>query len=407
MNLKISLLLKDKLNRENDENYTMDIIHAKYGKVGVIVTNQRICGRSCGGVRIFSEEIKIDELEKLAESMTLKLGFLKIEPRGGCKIGILSQRDTDRAELFKGIGNFLKYHLKRNLLALGVDLGTDENDIRFIYKGAGFRNRNTPFLNTSFFTAKGIFIALDVVRELLNLNNRTLNIAIEGFGKVGAEIAKLSLKNNCNIIGISNKYSALYNPKGLNSDILIEKRLQYQDEFIFDYREADKIPNYDLFSLPGIDVLIPCAGIYTLSSEIASRIKVKAILPASNLAADENARRILFNRNILYVPDFIANSGGILGSFLTNLSLHKSSIDGVFYNNFKERIRNYLVGAHNSRMEPFSYSKTLALKNFFEMKNGFENSFKGKILKSRFFNYLKGKRIPKILARSYLLRKLI
>lgn len=394
--------------QEIQEGRLMDIVHPRYGKVGIMAIDRTICGRCCGGVRFSMNEIPTDEIKGLAENMTLKLGFLKVDPRGGCKIGISvpSEVRYDRKELFLGVGNSLKDVLRNDALAVGVDLGTYEEDVRLIYQGAGIKKYSTPNGGSSYYTAKGIFVAMDVARTILGLEDTLLNIAIEGLGKVGIEIIKLSLENNCRVVAFSNKYHGLYNQNGFNIDKIVKEHSGFGDEFILRNKNGDRISKEKLSTISGLDVLIPCATAHTLKAEMAHNIKAKTIIPASNLAADEDAKIILFNKNTLCVPDFIANSGGILGSFLANLSLCKSNINDIFYSNFKESIRNYLVGAHNSRMEPFSYSKSLALKNFFEMKNRYENSLRGSILKSRFFNCLKRKRIARILVRSYLLRKL-
>ncbi|MBM3251701.1 MAG: Glu/Leu/Phe/Val dehydrogenase [Candidatus Omnitrophica bacterium] len=385
----------------------IELIHTKYGKVGIMAIDQTINGRCCGGVR-FSENngISINEIKKLAENMTLKFGFLKIDPRGGCKLSISigGEIKYDRKELFYGIGDFLKKFLKNNTLALGIDLGTNEVDLSCIYRGAGFKKETVPILNSPYYTAKSVFIAVDVVREMLGLKNSVVNIGVEGLGKVGIEIVRLSSVYNCKVIAVSNKYHGLYNQAGLNLNSMVRGYNKLGDEFILHHKDGQKISKEELFYAAGLDILIPCADFSTLKVEIAHRLKAKAVVPGANLPAEKDVRKCLFDRGIIYFPDFIANSGGVFGTVLANFRISGKKIDRMFEEGLRLKMQRCLMEAQEKRTEPFSYAKAVAIRGFLELKKQYETNLGKSIFNNNFTAYLKQTGLGKKIIGSYISR---
>lgn len=80
---------------------------------------------------------------------------------------------------------------------------------------------------------------------------------------------------------------------------------------VINYGEGRVIPNSELFKLP-VDILIPGARSDTISMENVQDIKAKLIVEAANIPATKEVETILFQRDILVVPDIVANAGGII-----------------------------------------------------------------------------------------------
>jgi leucine dehydrogenase len=61
------------------------------------------------------------------------------------------------------------------------------------------------------------------------------------------------------------------------------------------------------------DVLVPCGPAHVIGRELAARLACSVVCgAANNTLADPDAARILHERGVLYVPDYLANAGGLI-----------------------------------------------------------------------------------------------
>lgn len=113
------------------------------------------------------------------------------------------------------------------------------------------------------------------------------------------------------VIGISDANGALYDPKGLDIDYLIDRR----DSFgtvtnLF----TNVITNQELLEKE-CDILVPAAISNQITAQNAHRIKASIVVEAANGPTTLEATKILDERGVLLVPDILASAGGVTVSY--------------------------------------------------------------------------------------------
>ena len=140
-------------------------------------------------------------------------------------------------------------------------------------------------------------------------------IAIQGFGNVGFNVARLARDRQFNftVIAVSDKKSGLWNPKGL--DIRAVKKWYDKRGNFEGYRNAEEITNGELLELE-TDILVPAAIENQITEENAQRVRAKIISEGANEAITPLAHQILHEQGIIAIPGIAANVGGVVASYL-------------------------------------------------------------------------------------------
>ena len=378
------------LRQQTDQRY--EVIDARRQTVAVVVVDQTICGRSSGGVRLFPGAVDAEEVAAVARLMTLKLGFLRLDPRGGSKIGVTDpgRQVPDRAAYFRELGRALRDQLGTGTMAVGVDLGSTPADVGALLAGAGARARPDAYAASSTGTARGIFVVLRVLRELLGLGERQLDVGIEGFGKVGSEVARLAGASGCRVVAVTNRLGGLHRPAGLDVGKLLRGYLELGDDFILGGDEGAPMGRRDLFRLPALDLLIPCAAAGSLWAEDAGGLSARVVVPGANLWASDAARQALHRRGVFCVPDFVANAGGVLGAILAHAGFGEDETELIYRRDLARNVRRHLEAAIDAAAEPFALVSAMALRRFHELKAEHEDSLAGRIVGSRALSAVRG-----------------
>ncbi|MCK4594947.1 glutamate dehydrogenase, partial [bacterium] len=138
-------------------------------------------------------------------------------------------------------------------------------------------------------------------------------VVIQGFGNVGTWAAKLLHDDGCTIIGLSDVYGGVYNPKGLNPYDAVERAMK-PEESVSNLLPGDKITNEELLALE-CDVLAPCALQNQLTEKNSGKVKAKIIAEGANGPTTPEADKLFFEKGIGVIPDFLANAGGVIVSY--------------------------------------------------------------------------------------------
>lgn len=305
------------------------------------VQHNNLLGPYKGGIR-FHPTVDLDEVKSLAFWMTFKCAIANL-PLGGAKGGIncnpkkLSKKEIEELSR-KYVQAFYKYlGPKKDIPAPDVNTSSKIMDImvneyekltgdktKASFTGKSLNNGGSEGRESA--TAQGgIFILQE---KFPNLNK----VVMQGFGNAGMFAAKL-LKNK-KIIAVSDSKGAIYDENGLNIEKLI--KIKKQTGSVLNY-EAEKINN--LLELE-CDILIPAALENQITEKNANKIKAKVILELANGPTTPEADEILFKKNIIVIPDILANSGGVTVSYfeyLQNLNNEHWTIEKV-NNKLKENI---------------------------------------------------------------------
>ncbi|MGB9797233.1 MAG: Glu/Leu/Phe/Val family dehydrogenase [bacterium] len=264
----------------------------------IIAVHSTKLGPACGGIRMWnyhSEEDALRDVLRLSVAMTLKNAAAGLNLGGGKCVVIGDPNKDKNEELLLSLGDFVQSLGGTYITA--EDIGITSEDLAIISRRTryvvGLPESLGGMGDCSPYTALGVFhsikTALDFLYGSPSLEGRT--IAIQGLGKVGGNLAKLLLSEGARVLG-----SDVSNEKNESA-----KRLG-----------VDIIPPEEILFTP-CDVLAPCARGGIINKETIPKLRCKIICGAANnqLEKDDDAW-LLEEKGILYIPDFIANAGGII-----------------------------------------------------------------------------------------------
>ena len=291
-----------------------------------------------GGLR-FHPDSNLDEVSALASLMTWKTSLAGI-PYGGGKGAIkvdpkkLSKRELE--ELSRGYVRGLWQNIGPQKDIPAPDVNTNSEIMDWMtdeYTKLSGKSGLATFTGKSvekggsrgreIATGFGGFV---ILREYLNLNPNAYNlkpsVAIQGFGNVGSNIAKLLYENDFKIIAISDSKGALYEKEGIDISKVIdikEKTGIIQRNLCYGIADHNNEPckqltNEELLELP-VDILIPAALESVITEKNADKIQAKVILELANGPITAEADAILSKKEIEVIPDILANAGGVVGSY--------------------------------------------------------------------------------------------
>ncbi len=321
------------------------------GLVGHVVVDASIAGHACGGLRL-SDTVNIEELRNLARSMTLKYGF-NYMAQGGAKAGIVADPDLPldrRHRLLYRFGQLIAPLLRGGYYFSGPDMNVTADDVDVMLSGAGVQlptPRKGRGKKSGLYTAMGVLVAAEAVASAMHMGLEGKTIAIEGFGAVGSAFAMLmTRKKKAKVVAISTTRGAIYNSAGLDVELLLKLREQHGNSLVDVYEDAEKIDHEDLLLLD-VDILSPCARQFALTRDNACQVRARLVCPGANNPVTPEADEILSQRNILSVPHFMANGGGVLGNKVEVLGMGEDFIESFIRQRNFSRIRSMVAKAQD------------------------------------------------------------
>lgn len=265
----------------------------------IAVHNSRL-GPSLGGTRIYpytTPKEALDDVLLLAKAMTYKSAVAEDGLGGGKSVIIADPAKAKTPELLHAFAEVVDS--LQGLYIAAEDVGSTIADMTLI-------RQKTPYVaalstdkssgDPSRFTAWGVFRGIQAISKKLwhtkSLKGKT--IAIEGLGSVGSKLANILFWEGANLIVCDIK----------------EKLVQ---QAAHDYAAHIVLPE-DLSKVE-CDILAPCAMGGTINSATLPLLRCKAIAgSANNQLENDVIGKLLLEKNILYAPDYIINSGGIINA---------------------------------------------------------------------------------------------
>jgi leucine dehydrogenase len=266
------------------------------GLFAVVAIHNTNLGPAVGGTRLWSyasnEEAVRDAL-RLSRGMTYKCALAGV-PFGGGKGVIMLGPKSSRSDLVSAYAKNLASSPR--VFYTGKDVGLGEREIELMTKDyPNVIGRPGVGGDPSPWAALGVFYAMrSGLREVFGTPEFTGRvIAVKGLGKVGLELSRLIIEAGGSVIG---------------ADVDSEAVLRFKDLY-----PKMKVMAPETIHAAQADVFSPCALSYDLSPERNRDIKAKAICgAANNQLSSSSAGQDLHERGILYIPDYIANAGGLI-----------------------------------------------------------------------------------------------
>ena len=177
---------------------------------------------------------------------------------------------------------------------------------------------------------------LEHLMQKMELQNPS--IAIQGFGNAGYNFAKFAKSKQYKILALSDSKGAIFNSEGLDPDSVMEHKKATGS--VLNFAGAENISQEKLLET-SCDVLVPSAMENQITEFNANNIKAKIVLELANGPTTPDADKILESKDIVVVPDVLANSGGVVVSYFEwrqNMNNEKWEEQRVF-----EELKNLLI----------------------------------------------------------------
>jgi len=287
------------------------------GMTGILIIDNTAKGPGKGGIRI-SENLTPYEIFRLARTMTWKCAIADL-PFGGAKGGISANPEKiDKILYIRAFARRIAPFVP-NLYIGAPDLGTGEKEMAAFVDEIGNVDGATgkpveiggvPHeLGT---TGYGVAIASEIAVRKLGLRLSDLQVTVQGFGVVGTATAKYLSQMGAKIISISDIYGMVFNEEGIDVEKAI--RVTRETGSVKNYRPAEESDREKIFEVES-DIFVPAATTDAVNIYTAPLLKTKIIIEGANIAITEKAEEYLIKKGVLVIPDFVANSGGLIGSY--------------------------------------------------------------------------------------------
>lgn len=313
-----------------------------------------------GGIR-FHESVNEEEVINLAFLMTLKNALHKV-PFGGGKGGIvLNPREYSEKELNLIAKKYVRYFADvigpdKDIPA--PDMGSGEREMDWMMAEFKKVHHGTPYLGS--FTGKSVvnggslgrreatgkgvyftfrYLLHDYVKAneqllansdnrfaktTLELYDRPLKMAVQGFGNVGSVAALEAYKCpliDHKIVAVSDRNVTLYNEDGLDIPALIEFTktnrgdLPSTEEQLQSAGIKAEVKERDILVTLPVDVLILAALENQIREDNVKDVQARIIVEGANAPTTAEADEYLSEQGVVIIPDILANAGGVIVSY--------------------------------------------------------------------------------------------
>ena len=297
---------------------------------GFLVIDSTALGVSKGGIRM-TPNVTVEEVFRLAKTMTWKNSMADL-PFGGAKAGIvldnkkISQGKKD--ELIKEFAYAIKEYCPSKYVA-APDINTGEHEMEIFSKAIGSKKACTgkpeklggiphELGSTGFGVAHSVLTTL----KFLKKNPEKMTFAVEGFGNVGSFTCKFLTEYGLKLVAVYDSKGCLDVKEGIDYYKLNE--IKNKKGSVINYPGNKKICN-EIISA-NADILITAAIPDLIKVNDINKIKAKIIVQGSNIPMSEKVEEILHKRNILVIPDFVANAGGVISSYVEYINGSKKKM---------------------------------------------------------------------------------
>jgi glutamate dehydrogenase/leucine dehydrogenase len=191
-------------------------------------------------------------------------------------------------------------------------------------------------------TSLGVDICAREATKRLGLKLKGATIAVQGYGNVGMNAAKIAHDMGCKIIAVSDSIGGIYNSKGLDPYEVHEHKVKTGS--VVKFKGSKSMTNEELLETK-CDILIPAALENQITKVNADKIKAKIVSEGANGPTTPEADKILHEKGIILIPDILANAGGVTTSYfewVQNLTREHWTVEEV-----NRKLENKMVKAFN------------------------------------------------------------
>ena len=289
---------------------------------GYRVQHSSARGPRKGGIR-FHQDVDLDEVRALASLMTWKTALIDV-PFGGAKGGVAVDasklNDIEKEEIIRRWTRSLVHVLGHHRDIPAPDMGTDARTMAWLmdefHRLEGFQPACVTGKPVELFgahgreeaTGRGVAQITAATLEKHGAKVKGATVAIQGFGNVGRYAALVSQELGMKVVAISDVTGGIKDKSGI--DI----------KEIFSHRTLETVEGYERMNADELlethcEVLIPAALGGVINETNCGKINADFIVEGANQPITIVADRELRASGVVIVPDILANSGGVMGSY--------------------------------------------------------------------------------------------
>lgn len=278
-----------------DDTEFEELVHCtdeESGLDSIIAIHDTTLGPSLGGIRMRSYPSHASaaaDAKRLAEAMSYKAAMAGLDLGGGKSVINANPNSANRTELLLAHGRQIEALGGRYIPA--VDMGTSVADLNLL--SSVVSTVSSRLRDPSTYTAEGIVAAIRAAVEVTeNSDLAGKLIGIQGLGHVGSHIASLLAADGAHLVV---------------ADIDADRTTQIAAQ-----TGARVVAPADILAAD-VDILCPCAAGGVITTELAERLTARYVIgAANNMLAKPELASVVRERGVVYVPDFIANAGGLI-----------------------------------------------------------------------------------------------
>ncbi|MEO5606655.1 MAG: Glu/Leu/Phe/Val dehydrogenase [Polaromonas sp.] len=248
-------------------------------------------GGAKGGIRVDPKKLSIGELERMTRRYTSEIGII-IGPNKDIPAPDVNTNEQIMAWMMD------TYSMNTGSTATGVVTGKP------VDLGGSLGRREA--------TGRGVFTVGAEAARHIGMGIKDARLAVQGFGNVGGTAARLFGDAGARTVAVQDHTGSIYQEAGVDVDALLAHVAETGG--VAGFAGAEKMDN-DAFWGVDCDILIPAALEQQITAENAGRIKARMVIEGANGPTTPQADDILADRNVLVVPDVIANAGGVTVSY--------------------------------------------------------------------------------------------
>jgi len=347
------------------------VYNAKSGMRGFVVIDNTKLGPGKGGIRM-TPTVSEEEVSRLARAMTWKCALADL-PFGGAKSGIVANSKEispeKKEEIVKDFSKALKI-VCPDLYVAAPDMNMAEKEMEWFAKANGSMKACTgkpkdmggiPHELGS--TGFGVYHAAKVAADFIDIDLKKSTFAVEGFGNVGSFVAKFLVQDGAKLVAVSDSKGCLYNKEGIDFEELV--KVKKETGSVINYKPGEQIDN--ILNVKA-DILITAAIPDLIKEEDVDKLNFRLIVEGSNIPMTTETEELCHKKGILVVPDFVANAGGVISSYIEYIG---GSVDEMFKmveEKIKENTRIVLDISKKEKVNPrkaaLKLAKTRVRKGF-------------------------------------------
>ena len=248
-------------------------------------------GGAKGGVRVDPRQLSLGELERITRRYTSEIGII-IGPTKDIPAPDVNTNEQVMAWMMD------TYSMNEGSATTGVVTGKP------VDLGGSLGRREA--------TGRGVFTVAQEAARHIGMDVNQARVAVQGFGNVGGVSAKLFAQAGARVVAVQDHSGTIYREAGLDVPALLAHTAQTGG--VADFPQAEALADEKFWDVD-CDILVPAALEAQLTETNAGRIRARMVIEGANGPTTPQADDILHERNVLVVPDVIANAGGVTVSY--------------------------------------------------------------------------------------------